>query len=165
MTAQARPEHRIDPERLEEAMRRAGIKNKAKLAKAAGVWPSNVKRWLDGDTTPAGDTLSRLCTVLGVRPGYLFGQVEQSQTAEIDRLLAEVERVMGRSSRDALRSLSKLTPHHRTIATGRLEGWIQALAEVEAATGKMPLTQFEVDEAELRAATAGERSESVGPSR
>ncbi len=143
--------------------------NKNKLAVDLKIAPSNVKRWLDGDTTPAGDTLERLCAKLRVSPAFLFGTAPTNdQAAETEKVIADAERVLGLSMRDVVRSLLSLTPHHRSLAVASLQGWIHALRQIELTTGKMPLTQFEIDEAELRAAagvTASERSVFVGPSR
>lgn len=75
-----RDKERISAARLAEAKAAAGITSDAELARRVGlrgrVAPG---QWKRGESTPAGDTLARLCAVLGVTPAYLFGESEPTR--------------------------------------------------------------------------------------
>lgn len=126
-------------------MRRAGYKTDTALAKELHIWPSNIKRWRDGFSTPQGDHLTDLCRVLGVSAAYLFGREDPGlHRAVID----EVRRVFGRTEADVLDALRRLTPHHRAIIAGRIFGWVDALEEMERHGEKPgPVTPYDIDRA------------------
>lgn len=78
-------------------MARLGL-NDPRLAQHVGVARTQPGKWRRGDTTPAGDTLAKLCAVLGVTPGYLFGEDEpRDELAEIAAQLPprQRERLLG----------------------------------------------------------------------
>lgn len=60
------------PELLVRLLKGSPFRTMAALARAAGVQPSTLSRWLSGTTTPDPVTLERVARVLEVDPVSLF---------------------------------------------------------------------------------------------
>lgn len=61
--------------RLRECIKRSGIPQKD-IAKAIGVTPQTVSKYMRLDIFPALDTLAKLCKLLDVRSDYILGLSE-----------------------------------------------------------------------------------------
>ena len=133
---------RVDRGRMEAAMEAAGYDRKNALARAVGVWPAQIKRWLDGDNAPAGPHLERLCAVLDVTPAHLFGESEPS-TAE--SLLREASRVLGEPHARVLALVARLTKAEAERLVEHLDGWVTATI-----AARSPQVPFPVDEDRLK---------------
>lgn len=53
-------------------MKSAGFDNATALARAAGMNPTNLLRWIDGASTPSVDALRKIAPLVGVRLGDLM---------------------------------------------------------------------------------------------
>lgn len=137
------PSHRLDVARFDKAWKQAGFKSLRKLAEAIGIDPSQMTRWRKHETTPAGDVVAKLCGALHVLPGYLFGDDEAKLQGE---LLDVVRQMFGRAEADLLMLVRRLTPHHKAIVSGRIEGWVDALEEMER---RELLTPYDVERAQM----------------
>lgn len=142
-------------------MKRADYDTDVKLAKVVGVWSNQIARWRKGTSTPAGDHLTKLCAALGVTDKWLFGADESDERA---RVLADVRRVFGRHAADAVEHIGRLTDHHRTIVSGRIQGWVEALEVIEREQAKqqpasgLPATPFDLEEAAQAASAASDEA-------
>ena len=58
--------------RLREEIKNCGLTQK-EIAKAIGVSPQTVSRYMHGDIFPALDTLARLCRLLDISSDYILG--------------------------------------------------------------------------------------------
>lgn len=173
MTPMDKGSHRIDRRRLEDAMERAGYKTKSGLAEAVGVWPSQINNWLIGKTTPSGENLDRLCEVLHATSAYLFGKAEHRNQRDSLRaaVLDQVRAAFGRAEAEVLENMSRLTPHHQAILSGRIVGWVEALEAMER--DGLPVTPFDLDRVRLappvsepiETAPPDEDEEPLGPQR
>ena len=76
---------RLDTERLDAAMRAAGIRRDRHLAELIGASPSQITRWRAGDTTPQGGTLVALAVALDVAPEWLLGRDRDELAAILAR--------------------------------------------------------------------------------
>lgn len=117
---------RIVPERLTLAMARAGYPDNAALARAVGVAPSQVTRWLSGKTTPGGDTLDRLCEKLGCSPAYLFGRIDEA--GERARVASEASAYFGRGVGSLIPQLARLDERKLSL----VRKYLDLLADTEA---------------------------------
>ena len=69
---------RIVPERIAEAMLRAGTNARA-LAKAAGISEVSIYKAVNGKTAPRNSTLKKICDVLKVDPAEVCELVTEEQ--------------------------------------------------------------------------------------
>lgn len=53
-------------------MKAAGFDTATQLARAAGLHPGNVLKWIEGDSTPSVEGLRKIAPLVGVRPGDLM---------------------------------------------------------------------------------------------
>jgi transcriptional regulator with XRE-family HTH domain len=116
-----RSARRIVTARMEAAMAAAGFTVHRHLALRLGVSPSQIKRWVEGTTTPEGATLERICAVLGVSAAYLLGTTDE-QHAD---LLRAVGQALGSPTKKALEAMVKLSAEDRAMYAGRLLGMIE----------------------------------------
>jgi hypothetical protein len=109
---------RLDLERVHEAMRRRGIKDASELARLVHTKPSTTLRWLTGQTTPSGDNLARLASVLAVSIPWMMGAKEIGVREGIVRALREhlaVETATGTAAPEAeiVEAMGELTEQQR----------------------------------------------------
>lgn len=87
-----RKRERLDPERLDTAMKAAGFQRDAHLAAALGVAQDQIKRWRTGQSSPEGATLQHLAETLRVTTTYLFGRDEREDpSADVAAMLRQLE--------------------------------------------------------------------------
>lgn len=92
------------PELLVRLLKGSPFRTMAALARAAGVQPSTLSRWLSGATTPDPVTLERVARVLEVDPVSLFRVVYPDQPVPavirrggapvLDPLVADLQAVL-----------------------------------------------------------------------
>jgi transcriptional regulator with XRE-family HTH domain len=94
------------PEYLREAIPRMGYQTPTDLAKAAGISPSVVLRWVKGETRPLVPLLERVAPFLGARLSTLvriaYPEIDEELPVEelpqLHPLAAELQRRLGPQS-------------------------------------------------------------------
>ena len=84
---------KLNVERVEQAMRAAGIAKRKDLAERVGVHPIQVTRWLNKNAMPDWHNLVKLCLVLQCSRAYLLGMEHDPEYLQLLRI--EVGEALG----------------------------------------------------------------------
>lgn len=112
---------------MQERIAAIGSPRPAELARRVGVRQDQITRWLAGDTSPMGENLLKLCRVLGVSPGYLFGADEEQQD-ELTELAAQMPKELRPLAAARLRELVALAQKLRAGGTAAEPEQVEARA-------------------------------------
>ncbi len=119
----------LDAKRVEEAMARVGIETRGELAQKLKTSPSNVTRWLNGEKTPGGRNLTKLCRLLRVTPEYLIGEpgAQSYGVASLDWIVEETRKSLGNERAEILLLMNYLDDAEAKMFVERARRYIEAV--------------------------------------
>lgn len=86
-------------ERIDEAMRIAGVESYAELARKAGVSKPNLSQWVNGVYEPKPAGIAKLSDALNINPAWLMGH-DAPMYYDLKELTAESDRYESFSKND-----------------------------------------------------------------